>query len=285
MELLAEERNPRVDAVIARIKRLPPLPDSIRRINRMIDDEQATLDAVAREIAKDLSISAQVLQLVNSSFYGFSGTVSSITHAVVMLGLNVVRSLVSTSWLSGMMERSSSGFYHHSLATARTCFILSRSLGMDEPEEMGAIGLLHDIGKVVVAEFLPEDFAAIKRIVAEKQLRFCEAEVEVLGVDHAELGARLLQKWNLSEETFLPIQYHHSAGAPDTFRMRTAILVLADCMTRAEGFGYAGDNRMPVLHDEVAETLDLAVEDLEALSGEMYDQMRDIPRYKGEFAA
>jgi HD-like signal output (HDOD) protein len=278
-----DEELARVDEIISRIKRLPPLPESIQRVNQLIDREDSTLDAVAREIAKDQALSAQVLQLVNSSFYGFSENVSSITHAVVMLGVNAVRTLVSSSWVSGMMQNSSSGFYYHSMACARACFVLSRTLGVEEPEELSAIGLLHDIGKVILAEYLLFDFVQVRGLVEEKELRFFEAETELLGITHAALGGRLLQQWNLPASTYLPIQSHHDLFLPAEYTERTAILCLADIMIRAEGFGYAGDERMPPFDHEIVEVLGLSIDDLEPLSNEIADQMRDIPRHKGVF--
>ena len=156
---------------------------------------------------------------------------------------------------------------------------------MDEPEELSAVGLLHDIGKVVLAEHLLMDFVAIRSLVEEKKMRFYEAEMEILGVTHAILGAKLLENWNLPESTVAPIRCHHDLFLPTEFVERTAILELANIMVRAEGLGYAGDERMPPFDPELAEVLDLSLDDLQGLSNEVVDQMRDIPRHKGVFGA
>ena len=276
-----EETLLKLDAIVRRLDRLPPLPESIQRINKMIDSKQTTLDAVGHEVAKDQAVSVQVLQLVNSSFYGFSQTVSSIKHAVVLLGLNAIRTLVSSSWVSGMMEGRSRGFHHHSMASARACYILSRTLGVGEPEEIGALGLLHDMGKVVMAKYLPEEFEQVCGVAMEKRICFHEAELEVLGVTHSALGAALLEKWNLPAATVIPIEYHHYSELPTDHKDETAILMLANILVRAEGYGFVGDEKMLEFSDEIMSKLDINVDDLQSLSNEVCDQMRGIPRYIG----
>jgi len=247
----------------------------------MIDSKEATLDAVGYEIAKDQAISAQVLHLVNSSFYGFSEQVSSIKHAVVLLGLNAIRTVAGTSWVSGLMKDFSMGFHHHSQAVARSAFILSRSLGIGEPEEVGSIGLLHDIGKVVLSKFLPDEFARVCALVDERHICFYEAELEVLGLTHAALGASLLEKWNLPSCTVIPVEFHHYSELPSEYRKETALLKLANLLARAEGYGYVADQAMLDFSEELAKELDVEVGDLEMLSNEVCDQMHGIPWYIG----
>jgi putative nucleotidyltransferase with HDIG domain len=276
-----EESLIKLEELVGRLDRLPPLPESIQRINSMIDGKQTTLDAVGQEIAKDQAISAEVLHLVNSSFYGFSEKVSSIKHAVVLLGLNAIRTIVGSSWVSGIMQDFSIGFHHHSVATARACYILSKSLGVGEPEEVSALGLLHDIGKVVLAKFLPEEFKQVCELAQREHICFHEAEMEVMGVTHASLGASLLEKWNLPSSTVIPIEYHHYSELPTDFREEAALLKLANLMLRAEGYGYVADHSIPEFHEEIAEELDLEVGDLHMLSNEICDQMAGIPRYIG----
>jgi putative nucleotidyltransferase with HDIG domain len=272
----------KLEKIIGKISRLPSLPDNIQKINRMIDSHNSTMDAIGRAIAGDQTLSAQVLKLVNSGFYGFANTVSSITQAVVLLGLNVVRSLISTAWASSMIAKSFPGLYEHSLACSRTCFLLSKKLGIDEPEEVSTIGLLHDIGKVVLAEYLPEEFASVQSMVKDQRMRFCDAERTVMGVAHSDIGKLLLEKWNLPPTAISPIADHHGFQISSEYAKRTAIIILADVMVRAEGFGWGGDNVMPELSNEVTNILQLQPKDLRPLMDEAVDQIHDIPRYNGD---
>lgn len=285
MMIYSDETQTRLQELINRLDSLPPLPESIQKINRMIDEKQTTLNTVGNEISKDPALSAQVLHLVNSSFYGFSGNVSSIKHAVVLLGLNAIRSLMSSSWIIGLSQDFSKGLHHHSMASARACFVLSRSLGIGEPEEMVSMGLLHDIGKVIMAQYLPEEFEKARSLALKNQICIHEAEQELIGASHASLGASLLRNWNLPDSTVIPIEYHHHKELPKEYADESALLILANLMVRAEGFGYVADNSMPEFRDEIAAQLNLNIGDLQMLSDEVCDHMQSIPRYTGDQAS
>jgi len=105
-----------------------------------------------------------------------------------------------------------------------------------------------------------------------------------MGVTHASVGSSLLEKWNLPASTVIPVEYHHHSELPDEYREETALLILANLMVRAEGYGYVADRSIPEFRDEIAETLDLEVDDLCMLSNEICDQMSRIPRYIGDRA-
>jgi putative nucleotidyltransferase with HDIG domain len=280
----SEKTREKLDDVIGRLGKLPPLPENIARINRMIDSENTTLEAVGRQIATDYALSAQVLQLINSSFYGFSDHISSIKQAVVLLGLGVIRTLAGASWIAEMMQNSSRGLHHHSLATARTIHTLSSTLCIGEPDEMASVGLLHDVGKAMMSMFTPDNFQAIYKQACHRNLCFYEIENEDMGVNHASIGGRLLDKWNLPERVIIPVLHHHDDTLPKQYRKETALLKLADLMVRAEGCGFCGDNSMPDFGPEMSQELNIEPSDLNMLSDLAYDQMRSIPRYIGETA-
>ncbi len=285
MIYINESMQGKLDNVINRLGSLPPLPESIQHINTMIDSRNTTLDAVGHEIATDYALSAQVLKLINSSLYGLKNPISSIKQAVVLLGLGVIRTLVGTSWVANLIKESSKGLHHHALATARTSFILSRTLSIGDPEEIASIGLLHDVGKAALAKFAPEEFHAICREAAAKGSCFHEAEQQILGVTHAHVGGHLLERWNLPARIVVPVLHHHNdAGLPEEHRTETALLRLADTMVRAEGCGYTGDMSIPDFPEEIATELDITPNDLRELSNITYDEMCRIPRYIGERA-
>jgi putative nucleotidyltransferase with HDIG domain len=270
-----------LENVVGKITRIPALPANIQKINRMIDSKSVTAQAIGLEIAKDMALSGAVLKLVNSGFYGVSNKVSSISHAVVLLGFNVLRSLVSTAWASSTLSDSFPGLYEHSLACSRACFVLGRNLRSDEPEELSAVGLLHDIGKVILAKYLPDEYSEVTDKVENKGLIFSNAEMMVMGVTHAEIGAWLLKKWNLPTTTIAAIRNHHSFKSSPGTSKASAIVVLADLIVKAEGFGWSGDDLMPEVREEVFNALQLEVGDLRSLMDEVVDHLRDVPRCEG----
>ena len=223
-------------------------------------------------------LSAKVLKLVNSGFYGFSQPISTIPHAMVLLGFEVVKTLVLSTTVLDMMSRSMAGLWQHSLACARTCGIIARHIDMDDPEETSVIGLLHDLGKVVLEEHLAEEFSEIARIIAEEETLFYEAEERVFGVTHANVGGWLLGKWQLPSNLVEPITYHHNFHPARTHAARTAVVHIADILVRAEGYGSGGDRRIPTLSPESLKTLDLTMDDVRDVMEAMQDEIRDVVR-------
>ena len=264
--------------MVEKITSLPTLPGSVTRITRMLDNPEATAGEIGKEISKDQVLSAKVLKLVNSGFYGFSQPVSTIPHAMVLLGYNVVKTLVLSTSVLDMMAKSLEGLWQHSLACARTCGIIARHLDMEDPEEISVTGLLHDLGKVVLEEKMEEAFQEILARVEEENMLFYEAEEEVMEVTHANVGGWLLEKWQLPSQLVEPIMYHHSFHASRRHADRTAVIHLADILVRAEGFGSGGDRRIPVLAPDAMDTLKLEHSHLQEIMDDMVDQMRDVVR-------
>ncbi len=262
--------------LVERIQSLPTLPGSITRITKLLDNPETTANEVGKEIEADQVLAAKVLKLVNSGFYGFSQPISTIPHAMVLLGFGVVKTLVLSTTVLDMMSRSMTGLWQHSLACARTSGIIARYINMDDPEETSVIGLLHDLGKVVLEEHLSEEFAEITRIIDEDNVLFYEAEERVLGVTHAHVGSWLLDKWLLPAKLVEPIMYHHNFHSIRPHASRTAVVHIADILVRAEGYGSGGDNRIPVISEDAMKMLDLTIEDIHDVMDTMRDEIRDV---------
>ncbi|MBU06602.1 MAG: hypothetical protein CME13_01320 [Gemmatimonadetes bacterium] len=202
----AAERKARVRARIETSGNLPPLPGVVAKIVEMVDDEHTTARQLSTEVAKDQVVSAKVLKLVNSGFSGFSQPISTIPHAVAMLGFDTVKSLVLSSGVLELMDRARQGLWEHSLACARTCTIIAEDAALDAREEVSVTGLLHDL----------------------------------LGCHHGEIGAWLLAKWALPPKLIEPISDHHDFRPTRDHAQRTAAVHLADVLVRAESFGNGG---------------------------------------------
>ncbi len=263
---------------VERITSLPTLPGIVTRITIMMDNPDATAAEVGGEIAKDQVLSAKVLKLVNSGFYGFSQPVSTIPHAMVLLGFDVVKTLVLSTSVLDMMAKSMMGLWQHSLACARTCAIIARHADLEDPEEISVTGLLHDLGKVVMSEKLKDVFDAILEKVEAENVLFYQAEEAMIELTHANVGGWLLEKWMLPSQLVVPVMYHHNFHASRRHADRTAVVHLADILVRAEGFGSGGDRRVPELSSEALTVLKLNRASLQEIMDEMVEQMRDVMR-------
>ncbi len=260
---------------VSRVLQIQALPDSVARIIKLLNNMNARSEDISREISRDPAFSAQVLKLVNSGFYGLSQSVTSIAHATVLLGFNVMKTIVMSASVFGMMAEAMTLFWKHSIACSRTCTLLARRLGMPEPEEFSTIGLLHDIGKIVMAQFLKDDFKTVMDTVRADGCLFIEAERRALGVTHVDVAQWLLENWKLPPETITPIIKHHDFDLENPFVVRVAVVHLADVLIRAEGFG-SGDVFVPPLNPAVMQVLKLEKDHLQGIMDEMRVELFDI---------
>lgn len=273
-----EERKARVRARIEQSGTLPTLPGVVARIIEMVDDEHTTARQLGSEIARDQVISAKVLKLVNSGFYGFTQPISTIPHAVAMLGFDTVKSLVLTSGVLEMMDNALPGLWDHSLACARACTFIAEEADLEAPEEVSVIGLLHDLGKVILSQTLADDFARIRQRAERGDILLVRSELDVLGCHHGDIGAWLLSRWALPAKLTEPIADHHDFRPTRDHAQRTAAVHLADVLVRAEGFGSGGDRRIPQLAKGTLETLNLDLDTVERVMNRLHTDLTDLSR-------
>ena len=195
---------------VDKLTRLATMPRTVTTVASMIDTGSASTAQISAEIAKDQVIAMQVLKLVNSGFCGFRMPVTSISHATVLIGLDALRMLLfGTTLLNLEATRQMQGFWRHSLGTARAAGVLAELAGLQKAEEVAVAGLLHDIGKVVITQVAPVETLAIDRVVEEKGLLRIDAEREVLGLTHLEVGRWLAAKWALPDRLTYPVVFHN----------------------------------------------------------------------------
>lgn len=256
-------------ALRARVEQLTTiatLPNSVSRITALMNSPSASAAAIAEEISRDQVLAGKVLKLVNSGFCGFRKPIATVTHAMVLLGADVVRTLVLSAAvldLLDMMTASLEGLWEHSLGTARASKALAEKLGLADPEELAVAGLMHDIGKVVIAQTFPAEHGQIRQIVESQRCLQIDAEREVLGVTHLDVGMWLLRKWALPAKLVYPIAYHNLFHPSREFADRTAVVHIADIVCRGMGVGYPGDDRIPPLDRRAWDLLQLTSADLE----------------------
>jgi putative nucleotidyltransferase with HDIG domain len=254
------------------------IPDVVTKLRRMMDSPQMSAATVGDEISKDQVLAAKVLRLVNSGFYGFRTPIATITQAMVLLGFDVVKTLVlSASVLDilDLMQKHVAGLWEHSLATARVANALGERLKLPNPEEIAVSGLLHDLGKTIVAQRFPAEHREIRAVVARRRCLQIEAEREVLGVTHPEIGMWLLKRWGLPTKLVNPIAYHSQFHPGREFADRTAVVHLADVMCRARGYGYAGDDRVPAIDRDAWALLKITMDDVRDVYVQLDNELTD----------
>jgi putative nucleotidyltransferase with HDIG domain len=254
------------------------IPDVVVKLRRMMDSPQVSAATVGDEVSKDQVLAAKVLRLVNSGFYGFRTPITTITQAMVLLGFDVVKTLVLSASVLDILELMNqylSGLWEHSLATARVANALADRLKLPNPEEIAVSGLLHDLGKVVIAQKFPSEHHAIRDIVSQRNCLQIDAEREVLGVAHPEIGMWLLKRWGLPAKLVYPIAYHTQFHPGRDFADRTAVIHLADVLCRARGYGYPGDDRLPVINREAWDLVKITMTDVRDVYAQLDNELAD----------
>ena len=223
-------------ALVDNVLHLISLPEIYLRLQRTIEDPLHTREQVAEILAHDPALSARVLRIANSSYYGFSRQIESVDEAVGIVGELDLRNLALAVSLVGSMSRLDrrgvdiDRFWLHSLRTAVVARLVGRAAGGCNPETLFLAGMLHDLGILVIYQQNPDLAVAIGRqIEALHQLRD-QAEREVLGFDHAEVGGLLIEAWSLSPELAELVRCHHQYQLAREYPRATQILSLGNLL-------------------------------------------------------
>ena len=234
---------------IEKLGDLPTLPHVVQRLASMIGRPTVSTEEIGSLIEKDQVLAAKVLRLANSPFYGFPSRIGSVPHAVIVLGLNVVKGLtLCASALSIMKDAGMDQLWRHSLGVAITANLLATRLEIKNHEELFVAGLLHDIGKVVLYVKWPEVGAGIKEAQrADGKRSLFDAEQDVTGLSHADIGGCLANAWHLPIMLREPILYHHNPTLSKEAPLQTAIVHVADILVKGLACGNPGDDIIPPL--------------------------------------
>lgn len=280
-EKMVENRHNELKKIIMDTKTLPTLPGVIIKLNALSEDSRSTIQEMAHIVTSDQVLSARILRLANSPSYGFN-RVSTISNAMILLGVNVVKSLALSSTFLEIMENDSLGLWEHSLGVAAAANLIARKLSLPECEEISTAALLHDIGRVVIGLKCQDEHELIIRLVNEKRIFMCEAEREVLGTDHAEVGGWLAKSWFLPDKLCDPISYHHNVTLSVNHRIKTSVVQLADVLVKASGFGDSGDEYVPHIQQEAWDILRMNEPLLAEIVDELEDRLVDVKTFSKE---
>lgn len=231
------------ELILQKIKDLPPLPLVVQKLVKVMDDERSSAGDISKVLSSDQAMASKVLKLVNSSFYGLSGEISTISRAVVILGVAAIRNLALGLSVARIMARGENGemqqrFWNHSLVTAAAAETLARASGYPDPEEAFIGGLLHDIGHLVFLMTLPGEFVALMNGDLNQLLT---REKDVMGLSHAQAGQKLLKHWKLPRALEQAVRFHHNGGVITGGEDPLAsIVAMADTLAGVHGLRYEG---------------------------------------------
>jgi putative nucleotidyltransferase with HDIG domain len=265
----------RKDQILA-VKDLPTLPKVLDEVSRLVKDPDSSTEQIAKLISMDQVLSAKVLKMVNSPIYGFSGRISSIHHALVLLGFNVLRGVIVSTSVMDMMHQAMVGLWEHSVGCALASSTVARHVGLKDVEDISVAGLLHDLGKVVTAVQLPELKSSIEAMVKAQDLTYLDAERAVLGFGHDRVNAWIADHWKLPPAIKEGMSYHHKPQLARFYPEVACCVHLGDFMVRVFEYGSGGDDNVLFLEPDALKKLKLRPSDLEAILDQLCEQFIEI---------
>ena len=220
---------------VERLNNIPTLPNLLTKFTEMIRNPKTSMDAIGKELSKDQVLTSKLLKLVNSAFYGFPGRISTVSHALVLLGYDAVKGLIITSNIFEDLSQDAFPLWRHSIASSLAARGIANELALQDVEEFAVAGLLHDIGKVILHIEAPEEYKHVVDKARASGKTIWETEQEIFGFDHANIGQWICEKWTLPAKLIIPIGYHHNIKEAPDFNMRVMVASLSDMLIRGMG--------------------------------------------------
>ena len=269
------------------IKSFPGMPGTALKLLAMIDDPAMRVSQIEKILRQDPGLTANVLRLANSAYFGIPSKVGSIRQAVILLGLKRLIQMVIAACVSAIMDKPVPGYdlppgelWRHSIAVSVAAEGLVKELKVDAGEEIFTAALLHDVGKLVLGEFVKDDFKQIEAAVSEG-ISFERAETIVLGTNHADTGAQILTNWSLPAEIVDAVQWHHVPENADQTSTMLDIVHVANFMSMMIGVGIGRDGLQHQPSVEVTERLGLEPYHLEKVASQTMQWVTELSEVLG----
>ena len=254
------------------------------QLREKLDDPDTAFDDLAAIIQTDTAMSARLLKIVNSAFYGFDERVDTLTHALNIVGTEQLTDLALAAIVTSKFEGiprdliNMETFWMHSIACGIAARKIAKLMSGVEAEKMYLGGMLHDIGSLILFKESPEDAKKILLRCKESGENLFKVEKEVLGYDHAEVGALLMTEWKLSERLVEMVKYHHQPAKAGDYLEETCIIARADVLVHEMEIGNSGEPGVPELDPRVSEMIPISDEEMNRLKEEITVQVDDTVR-------
>lgn len=267
------------EKILKMVEKMPAFSSSVTKVLELTSDINCAPKDLVSVIDHDPVMTIKILKLVNSAYFGLSKEVATIKQGVVILGINTLKNLSITIAAMGMLPQKKDGLFNsgdfllHSLGTATLTRLLSQNLGVPSKDsnDYFVAGLLHDFGKVVLVQYMPEEMNRALTRSVEENIPLYQAEQQEIGSDHTEVGGMLAEKWKLSKDLIISLKEHH-APVSESAKIRDCVIA-ANQIIKLREFGHAGSATIEPLPDVVANRFSMDLETLNESLGELSDEL------------
>ena len=259
-----------IDDIIHSIDSLTPIPPVAAQIMALAEDENSSMSDIADLVIHDPSITATLLKICNSAYFGLSRQIESVRDAITLLGLDQIVELILLNGTADSFKDEPDGYglgegelWHHAVLSAHVAKVLAENNGWASNKHLiFTAALLKDIGKIVMGRYVAFSYEKINILVHSKGYSFNEAEKEIIGMNHEELGARIGKKWRFGDKLIYMIRNHHLADETCRNDPETALVYLADIVCMMIGYGTSLDGLAYRFYGEVLDRMRLTEKDL-----------------------
>jgi putative nucleotidyltransferase with HDIG domain len=262
-----------ITALIEKVKDLPPLPTVVLKAMEMTLDPESSVRNLQLLISQDQALSAKILRIVNSAIYALRREVSTVSHAVAVLGMDTVRSVIMAASIEQVFQSakalSTKLMSDHSWGTALAARAIARHMRYENTEEALVCGLMHDIGKPVLLQNLRERYSVIISEVYKGNSTFHQMELLAFGFSHAHVGALLARKWNFPPSLVEVVGYHHDPLSAPNFKQLACIVNLANLFMVSMEIGFEKDKSLDLAKQPSAEQLKLDSSAVDAIVSDL----------------
>jgi HD-like signal output (HDOD) protein len=272
-----------ITKIIDHIDRLKPIPKVAHRIMSIAEDPLSSMADLAAVIKYDQAITANILKVANSPYFGLRRKVDSIQQAITYLGMDQILDLVLIHVSGGNLKGGQKGYdlgigelWRYSVSSAVLARKVAEIKKIRTSHLVFTAALLKDIGKVVLSNYVGEYFDEIANLVSSQKISFRQAEKAVIGIDHAELGRIVAKKWHFSERMEEMIGNHHLDDQWDEDDIEMCIVYLADTLCMMMGIGVGSDGLAYRFHRKVIQKLGLTEKDMQIIMASFVEKMQEV---------
>lgn len=271
-----------LEYIVSKVDDMKVLPEIINKIISLTEDPDSTVEDMEKAILGDQILTTKILRLANSAYYGYARKISTISQATVLLGFQAIKSIALASTVSQFLTSELKGYSlekNELWTQSQTCAIVSRYIAKHikypSPEEAYVAGLLRDIGKTILNQHMEKEYSEVLNLIEEGNMSFLEAEKAILGFDHAEIGEKVAEKWNLPKALVDSIGHHHTPEDSNINQLLVSIVHVADAITMMMGVGLGLDGLAYSLSPVAIDALGLTEIDFDNIISNVSDLVAD----------
>ena len=274
--------NLTIPALVSGMPSLGTCSTVIAKLQEVLNDPRCSLGLVGQMIEKDPDLTARLLRLGNSAFFGFSHRVETVSETISLIGVQQVQDLITVTAVVDLFDGISADLIsmRSFLKQSQACGIAARCMAvtrrMPKPEKFFVAGLLHDVGRLVLLRKAPDMARAIFEKAADGKLSLRESEHQLLGFDHAQLGEELLRVWNFPGYLTETVAFHHQPMLSAAYQLEASVVHVADVVVHGMEVGGSGETGIPALNARAWERLGLPTFALESIIHAVDEQLEEV---------